>query len=53
MSILIFLIPLIIALYTLVFGIENWHNHNKVGFFALAFLAVSLVVFPFYLLFLR
>lgn len=53
MTIAIFCIPLLVAFYTVIFGLENWRAKNRSGFFALVFLAVANVALPYYLLFLR
>ena len=47
------LVVLTIAFYTFLFGLEIWHQKNYGGFFAVAALAVVVVILPFYILFLR
>ena len=53
MAIAIFCIPLLIAFYTVIFGLENRRAKNRVGFFALLGLAIVILVLPYYLLFIR
>jgi hypothetical protein len=47
------LVALIIAFYTLVFGLETWKEKNQIGFFALAALSITVVALPLYVLFFR
>lgn len=49
---LTFTIVLIIAFYTILFAIENYRQKNKIGFWAILFLALLSTALPFYMLFL-
>jgi hypothetical protein len=46
-------IVLIIAMYTILFGIEEWKQKNYSGSFAIIFLACVVVALPFYILLLK
>lgn len=43
----------IVAAYTVLFGIEHLKDKNYLAFFVLIFLALSIIVLPFYMLFIR
>lgn len=43
---------LIIAFYTILFAIDNYHAKNKIGFWAILLLALLSTALPFYMLFL-
>jgi hypothetical protein len=47
------LLILIVAFYTVLFGIENWKEKNYRGFLGITLLALTIVLLPFYLIFLR
>lgn len=47
------LLVLIVAFYTVLFGLENWKEKNYRGFAGLIFLALVTIILPFYMLFLR
>ncbi|HOJ77091.1 MAG TPA: hypothetical protein PLZ08_04705 [Bacillota bacterium] len=47
------LLVLLVATYTVLFGIEHLKTKNYLAFFALLFLALSIIVLPFYMLFIR
>lgn len=46
------LVVLVIAFYTVLFGLENLKEKNVVGFIAISFLALVIIAIPFYMLFL-
>jgi hypothetical protein len=47
-----FAVVLIIAFYTILFAIENYRAKNRIGFWAVLFLALISAALPFYMLFL-
>lgn len=52
MNYLAFGIVLIIAFYTVLFGIDNYREKNLLGFWAILLLALIITALPFYMLFL-
>jgi len=53
MSYLAFAIALIIAFYTILFAIETYRQKNRLGFWAILLLALTITALPFYMLFLQ
>lgn len=47
-----FAVALIIAFYTILFAVENYRAKNRIGFWAVLFLALVSAALPFYMLFL-
>jgi hypothetical protein len=50
---LVFLVILVISFYTVLFAFEELKRKNYHGFIAIIFLVLTIIMLPFYLLFLR
>jgi hypothetical protein len=53
MAYLAFFIVLVISFYSVLFAFEELAKKNYHGFFAVLFLVISILILPFYLLFLK
>jgi hypothetical protein len=53
MAYLAVLFTVLVALYTVFFGVEQWREKNYSGFFAIILLALVIVGLPFYILFMQ